>query len=231
MIYIDTPIVVSILDGTMLKMFLEDEDDFAMLAENLFTDLDEEDKGKLCKSEIRKALVHMGVEMGVPPLSEFPILDDIIKKHDADSDEELGQAQFAELLQQVLQEIADVLHEKPITIVLNVEIFTGSRIRKILADEKTLKCLVEKTILEESNGKESQGWLRTLIIKNGKELGLPPLSSENEQVALLYETIISQLNNKENASTKEEFMDALKDILKKFEELLETTPVFSAINL
>jgi hypothetical protein len=215
----------------MLKMFLEDEDDFAMLAENLFTDLDEEDKGKLCKSEIRKALVHMGVEMGVPPLSEFPILDDIIKKHDADSDEELGQAQFAELLQQVLQEIADVLHEKPITIVLNVEIFTGSRIRKILADEKTLKCLVEKTILEESNGKESQGWLRTLIIKNGKELGLPPLSSENEQVALLYETIISQLNNKENASTKEEFMDALKDILKKFEELLETTPVFSAINL
>lgn len=71
MIYIDTPIVVSILDGTMLKMFLEDEDDFAMLAENLFTDLDEEDKGKLCKSEIRKALVHMGVEMGVPPLSGF----------------------------------------------------------------------------------------------------------------------------------------------------------------
>jgi len=63
--------------------------------------------------------------------TEFPILDDIIKKHDADSDEELGQAQFAELLQQVLQEIADVLHEKPITIVLNVEIFTGSRIRKV----------------------------------------------------------------------------------------------------
>jgi hypothetical protein len=106
-----------------------------------------------------------------------------------------------------------------------------NNISQILADEKTLKCLVEKTILEESNGKESQGWLRTLIIKNGKELGLPPLSSENEQVALLYETIISQLNNKENASTKEEFMDALKDILKKFEELLETTPVFSAINL
>ncbi|KAG7556848.1 EF-hand domain pair [Arabidopsis suecica] len=233
----DTPIVVSILDGTMLKMFLEDEDDFAMLAENLFTDLDEEDKGKLCKSEIRKALVHMGVEMGVPPLSEFPMLDDIVKKHDADGDEELGQAQFAELLQPVLQDIADVLHEKPITIVQNVEIFTGSRIHKILGDEKKLKCLVEKTILEDSNGKDSQGWVKTLIIKNGKELGLPPLSSDNEQVALLYETIFSQLNNKEketaDASTnlKEEFMDALKDILKKFEELLETTPVYSATNL
>lgn len=63
--------------------------------------------------------------------TEFPILDDIIKKHDADGDEELGQAQFAELLQPVLQEIADVLHEKPITVVQNVEIYTGSRLRKV----------------------------------------------------------------------------------------------------
>lgn len=52
-------------------MFWEDEDDFAMLAENLFTELDEEDNGKLPKSQIRKALKHMGVEMGVPPLSGF----------------------------------------------------------------------------------------------------------------------------------------------------------------
>lgn len=52
-------------------MFLEDEDDFAMLAENLFTDLDTEDKGKISKSETRNALVHMGVEMGVPPFSGF----------------------------------------------------------------------------------------------------------------------------------------------------------------
>lgn len=70
-IFAETPIVVSILDGGTLRLFLEDEDDFAMLAENLFTDLDEEDKGKLCKSEIRKALSHMGVDMGVPPLSGF----------------------------------------------------------------------------------------------------------------------------------------------------------------
>ncbi|XP_010494112.1 PREDICTED: uncharacterized protein LOC104771305 [Camelina sativa] len=234
----DAPIVVSVLDGSMLKMFLEDEDDFAMLAENLFTDLDEEDNGKICKSEIRNALVHMGVEMGVPSLSEFPILDDIIKKHDADGDEELGQAQFAQLLQPVLQGIADVLHEKPITIVQNVEIFTGSRLRKILADEKTLKCLIEKTIVEVSNWKDSQGWpdlIKTFIIKNGKELGLPPLSSDNEPVALLYTTIFAQLNNRDkqtaDASTEDGFMDALKDILRKFADLLETTPVYSANNL
>lgn len=63
--------MISILDGITLKLILEDEDDFAMLAENLFTDLDEEDKGKLPKSQIRKALSLMGVDMGVPPLSGF----------------------------------------------------------------------------------------------------------------------------------------------------------------
>lgn len=50
-------------------MFLDDEDDYAMLAENLFTDMDIEDKGKICRNELRNALVHMGVEMGIPPFS------------------------------------------------------------------------------------------------------------------------------------------------------------------
>ncbi|KAF3433472.1 hypothetical protein FNV43_RR24574 [Rhamnella rubrinervis] len=46
-----------------------DEDSFAMLAEDLSSDLDSEDKGKICKSEIQNALVNMGVQMGVPPVS------------------------------------------------------------------------------------------------------------------------------------------------------------------
>jgi len=40
-----------------------------MLAESLFTELDDEDEGKISKSEIRNALVQMGAEMGVPPFS------------------------------------------------------------------------------------------------------------------------------------------------------------------
>lgn len=65
----DDPIVIAILDGKTLQLFLEDEDDFAMLAENLFTDLDTEDRGKIKRNQIQDALFHMGVEMGIPPLS------------------------------------------------------------------------------------------------------------------------------------------------------------------
>lgn len=67
--FLEDPLVVSVLDGKTLKVFLDDEDDFAMLAENLFTDLDTEDKGKIFKSQISNALLHMGVELGVPPFS------------------------------------------------------------------------------------------------------------------------------------------------------------------
>lgn len=65
----DDPLVVSILNGSTLRLYLEDEDDFALLAESLFTDLDVEDKGKIMKKEIQAALDHMGVEMGIPPPS------------------------------------------------------------------------------------------------------------------------------------------------------------------
>lgn len=56
-------------------------------------------------------------------------------------------------------------------------------------------------------------------------MGLPPVSLENESVALIYEAIYSQLNNGEKETSEDGFMDdALKNILRKF-ELLESTPV------
>lgn len=111
---------------------------------------------------------------------------------------------------------------------------------QVLADEETLKCLVEKMVVEESKEEDKLGradLIKALIIKNGQDLGLPPLSSENESVALIYDNVFAQLRNKEketddaSTSTEDGFMDALKDTLKKFAELLETTPVYSATHL
>ncbi|KAG6750640.1 hypothetical protein POTOM_045148 [Populus tomentosa] len=126
----DNPLVASNLDGSALRMFLEDEDDFAMIAENLFTDLDTKDKGMISKREIRNAVVNMGVEMGVPPLEEFPLINDILKKHGAEEEGELGQSQFAELLQPILQEIADALAKNHFAVIHNIKIVNGSELKK-----------------------------------------------------------------------------------------------------
>ncbi|XWS42505.1 hypothetical protein CRYUN_Cryun16bG0019800 [Craigia yunnanensis] len=224
----DDPLVVSILDGNTVKLFLEDEDDYAMLAENLFTDLDIDDKGKICKSEIRNALVHMGVEMGIPPFSEFPLLNDILKKHGAEGEEELGQAQFAELLQPILQETADALTEKHVVFIQNIRVVNGSTVRKLLADEKQFNDVMQRVLQEKKSGKDELGkteLIRSFLEKHGKDLGLPPAES-NEAVILLYDAVFSEVESEESAAQVEEFREYVKDILKKFAEQLEANPIY-----
>lgn len=66
-VHTDDPLVVSVLDGAAIKTLLEDEDEFAMVAENLFEELDTDESGKLSSKELRPALLQLGVEQGVPP--------------------------------------------------------------------------------------------------------------------------------------------------------------------
>ncbi|KAG8472827.1 hypothetical protein CXB51_034695 [Gossypium anomalum] len=226
----DDPLVVSILDGNTLKMFLEDEDDYAMLAENLFTDMDIEDKGKICKNELRNALVHMGVEMGIPPFSEFPLLNDILKKHGAEGEEELGQAQFAELLQPILQETADALSENHVVIIHNVKVVNGSKLRKLLADEKQFDNVVERVLQETKSGKDglqkTTELIRSFFEKHGKDFGLPP-SESNDAVILLYDAVFSEVENEKSVvKADNEFREYMKDVLKKFAEQLEDNPIY-----
>ncbi|KAH9611440.1 hypothetical protein KSS87_000171 [Heliosperma pusillum] len=226
----DDPLVVSVLDGNTIRLFLEDEDDFAMLAENLFTDLDIEDEGKLSKSEIRSALVHMGVEMGVPPLTDFPVINDILKKHGAEGEEKLGQAQFAQLLQPILQDLADALALKHVTVIQNVKITNGSKLAKLLSDKKQIDEIIEKIYSQKDNVKNAQDCIeliRSYLEKNGKELGLPPLEG-NEVVILLHDTIFTEISKDSKAVTleKSDFGDLVMKILQKFVVQLQANPVF-----
>ncbi|KAL2455382.1 calcium-binding EF hand family protein [Abeliophyllum distichum] len=224
----DDPIVLAILDGRTLRIFLEDEDDFAMLAENIFTDLDTEDRGKISKNEIKNALIRMGLEMGIPPLSEFPQLNDILKRHGAEEKEELGQAQFAQLLQSVLQELADALAKKHIVMVQNIKIVNGSKLRKLLADENQLGGVLKKILLEKKDDKNEKRIITTIRLcleKRGKDLGLPP--SKVDETETLFDEVFTEIESKNTDAEpeKDEFMVLLKEILEKFAEKLEANPV------
>ncbi|KAK7258701.1 hypothetical protein RIF29_24283 [Crotalaria pallida] len=227
----DNPIVISVLDGSTLHLLLEDEDDFAMLAENLFTDLDVEDKGKIRKTEIRNALEQMGVEMGVPPFSEFPLLNDLLVKHGADGEEELGQAQFAQLLQSVLQDVEQELSKKNIISIQKIQVVNGFKLRQVLTKEEELSSIVEKVLQEKPEAKDGLGSveiLRSFLEKNAKDLGLP-LIEVDEAVALLYDDVFADVVAKEKEGVeleKEELEKLLKEILDKFAEQLESNPLY-----
>ncbi|CAJ1961070.1 unnamed protein product [Sphenostylis stenocarpa] len=230
----DNPLVVSILDGSTLRLLLEDEDDFAMLAENLFTDLDAEDNGKISKSEIRSALVQMGVEMGVPPFSEFPRLNDLLRKHGADGEEKLGQAQFAQLLQSVLQDLEEELSKENVVVIQNIQIINGSKLRQLLANEQELNSTVGKVLrekLEAKDGLGSRDIIRSYLERNAKELGLP-LVQADEAVALLYDAVFDDITKEKDESEldKEELVKLVKEILQKFAEQLEANPVFQDLS-
>ncbi|KAK7332870.1 hypothetical protein VNO80_29626 [Phaseolus coccineus] len=226
----DNPLVVSILDGSTLRLLLKDEDDFAMLAESLFTELDDEDEGKISKSEIRNALIQMGVEMGVPPFSEFPQLNDLLRKHGADGEEKLGQAQFAQLLQSVMQDLEEELSKENVVVIRNIQVVNGSKLRQLLANEQELNTIVEKVFREKvdaRDGSSSTEIIRSYLEKNAKELGLPLLQAEVAAV-LLYDGVFDDVITKEKDGEeldKEKLAKLVKDILQKFAEQLEANPV------
>ncbi|KAH6804222.1 hypothetical protein C2S51_032469 [Perilla frutescens var. frutescens] len=225
----DDPIAVTILDGTSLNLFLEDEDDFAMLAENLFTDLDVEDRGKISKDEIQSALANMGIESGVPPVSEFPQLGDIFKKHGAAGKEELGQAQFAQLLQPVLQELADSLAKTPVVVALhNIKVANGSKLRKLLAKDTVPDDLTKKIMEEKQDCNTDQSCtakIKSYLEKHGDDFGLP--SSQLQEMAVLFDEIFTEVDSQNGVaeSERDSLWVLLKKILEKIAEKLEANPI------
>jgi hypothetical protein len=55
-----------------------------------------------------------------------------LRKHGTEGEEELGQAQFAQLLQPILQELADALAEKPVFFIQNIKVINGAKLKKVV---------------------------------------------------------------------------------------------------
>ena len=90
--------------------------------------------------------------------------------------------------------------------------------------------VVEKIMQEKNGEKHSSGIVelaRSFLEKNGSEFGLPP-SDANEGVAVLYNLVFSDTENKKTASEvdRDELFNIVKSILEKFAELLEASPVY-----
>lgn len=47
----------------------------------------------------------------------------------------MGQAQFAQLLQHVLQDLADSLAEKQVVVIQNIKVINGSKLRKVVLSQ------------------------------------------------------------------------------------------------
>lgn len=74
--------------------------------------------------------------------TEFPQLNDILRKHGADGEQQLGQAQFAQLLQTVLQDLAEELSQKNAVFIQNIKVINGFKLRQVCFIFICLFCLL-----------------------------------------------------------------------------------------
>ncbi|RVW96042.1 hypothetical protein CK203_027689 [Vitis vinifera] len=151
----------------------------------------------------------------------------IYNKHGAEGDEVLGQAQFAELLQPVLQELAEALAEKHVVVIQDIKFSDGSKLRKLLGDKQQLNNVIEQILLEKYRAKDGPGntkLIRDFLEKHGKVLGLPPPEAHEAIYNEVFLAVDDKKNNEE--LEKGEFGALVEDILEKFADELEANPVF-----
>ncbi|KAL9273583.1 hypothetical protein AKJ16_DCAP27629 [Drosera capensis] len=166
--------------------------------------------------------------------TDFPILNDILKAHEAEGDDKLGQAQFAQLLQLVLQDLAAALAENRVVSIQNIKIVNGSKLRKLLADKKQLEDIAEKICQQLSGGQQARscsGVIRSYLEEHGELLGL--LSSKvSDSVMLLYDDVFAGIDTKKSIAglEKNELEELVKEILDKLARQLDASPVLQDLD-
>ncbi|CAA7050578.1 unnamed protein product [Microthlaspi erraticum] len=117
---------VVVIDGSTVRSFVEDEEQFKKTVDEQFKALDSNDDGVLSRSELRKALEsmrlldsHFGVEVVTPQEELTKLYDSIFEKFDTDQSGSVDLEEFRSEMKKIVLAIADGLGFCPIRMVLD----------------------------------------------------------------------------------------------------------------
>ncbi|XWS43287.1 hypothetical protein CRYUN_Cryun16bG0090100 [Craigia yunnanensis] len=116
---------VVIIDGSTVRAFVTDEEQFKKSVDERFTALDLNNDGVLSRSELRKAFeslrlleTHFGVDVVTPPEQLTQLYDSIFDKFDCDGSGNVDLQEFRSEMKNILLAIADGLGSCPIQMAL-----------------------------------------------------------------------------------------------------------------
>ncbi|KAJ0094147.1 hypothetical protein Patl1_17304 [Pistacia atlantica] len=116
---------VVIIDGSTVRAFVSDDEQFKKSVDETFASLDLNNDGVLSRSELRKAFesmrlieTHFGVDVATPPEQLTQLYDSIFDKFDLDSSGSVDVAEFRSEMKKILLAIADGLGSCPIQMAL-----------------------------------------------------------------------------------------------------------------
>ncbi|XVF76000.1 hypothetical protein PTKIN_Ptkin13bG0232500 [Pterospermum kingtungense] len=116
---------VVIIDGSTVRDFVTNEEQFKKTMDESFAALDLNNDGVLSRSELRKALesmrlieTHFGVDVSTTPDQLTQLYDSIFDKFDCDGSGTVDLAEFRSEMKKILLAIADGLGSCPIQMAL-----------------------------------------------------------------------------------------------------------------
>ncbi|KAJ4711713.1 Calcium-binding EF-hand family protein [Melia azedarach] len=116
---------VVVIDGSTVRDFVNDEEQFKKSVDERFAALDLNHDGVLSKSELRKAFesmrlieTHFGVDVSTPPDQLTQLYDSIFDKFDLDSSGTIDLDEFRSEMKKIMLAIADGLGSCPIQMAL-----------------------------------------------------------------------------------------------------------------
>ncbi|XP_028799713.1 uncharacterized protein LOC114755009 [Neltuma alba] len=116
---------VVIIDGTTVRDFVRNEEQFNKSVEEQFGTLDLNNDGVLSRGELRKAFesmrlieTHFGIDVATPPDELTKLYNSIFEKFDVDGSGTVDKSEFKSEMKKILLAIADGLGSFPIQMVL-----------------------------------------------------------------------------------------------------------------
>ncbi|CAN7008000.1 unnamed protein product [Brassica rapa subsp. trilocularis] len=117
---------VVVIDGSTVRSFVEDEEQFKKTIDERFAALDLNNDGVLSRSELRKTLEsmrllesHFGVDVVTPQEELTSLYDSIFEKFDTDQSGSVDREEFRSEMKKIVLAIADGLGSCPITMALD----------------------------------------------------------------------------------------------------------------
>ncbi|XP_010544521.1 PREDICTED: uncharacterized protein LOC104817147 [Tarenaya hassleriana] len=128
---------IVIIDGSTVRSFVADEDQFKKSTDERFGALDLNHDGVLSRSELRKAFEsmrllesHFGVDVVTPPEELTRLYDSIFEKFDTDQSGSVDLEEFRSEMKKIMLAIADGLGSCPITMALEEDDDGNNFLRK-----------------------------------------------------------------------------------------------------
>ncbi|GAA0166870.1 calmodulin-related [Lithospermum erythrorhizon] len=116
---------VVIIDGSTIREFVENDEQFKKAVDESFSDLDINNDGVLSRSELRTAFEslrlvesHFGIDVAATPEALTKLYDSIFDKFDGDSNGTVDKEEFGNEMKKIMLAIADGLGSSPIQMAL-----------------------------------------------------------------------------------------------------------------